>query len=129
MFRVWPLLALVLRGIEVFETGFIGGEVEKNCFKARGMILDSGMTCVTHNSRFNSATSEHIFLYLLERQIRRRKPNKHKYHIVNGNFQQSVLSHPKQISFNQPSRKSRGVKLVNAIKHLPQNILILWHHH
>ena len=41
MSAVWPPSALVLRGIEVFETGFIGGEGEKNCFKAGGMILDS----------------------------------------------------------------------------------------
>ena len=42
MSTVWPPSALVFWRIEVFETGFIGGEGEKNCFKAGGMILDSG---------------------------------------------------------------------------------------
>ena len=49
------------------------------------------MTYATHKSRFHSATTEHIFLHPLERQIRARKPNKDKLmdDIVNGYFQQS----------------------------------------
>ena len=41
MSSVWPPSPLVFREVEVFETGFIEGEGEKNCFKAGWRILDS----------------------------------------------------------------------------------------
>ena len=87
------------------------------------------MTSVTNNNRFHNVASENIFLYPLEYQIRGGNPNKDKHHIVNEYLQQLVLSHPKQISSNQPSRKRWDMKLVDAIKHLSQKMFLLRHHH
>ena len=84
---------------------------------------------------WHSATRKHLFLYPQGDRSSLKKPktdmHQHLSQLPSAFISLASLNcsnNKVRFSFNQPSRKRWGAKLVD-VKHIPHKAFLLWHHH